>query len=118
MTRSGKNVHESLKSRKTELNTVELQHFQEERQQTLADVLKSDEDEVWESVPSSSTKEMCEMGRSAVICENYHPDTMLSNRAVHILNDNSMTHFRKMRLVIMHYYYGLLFCICIVYSVL
>ena len=107
-----------MKSREIELNTEELQHLQEERQKTLADVLKSDEDEVWESVPSSSTKEICEMGRSAVICENYHPGTMLSNRAVLILNDNSMMHFRKMRLVIMHYYYGLLFCICIVYYVL
>ena len=107
-----------MKSCETELNTEELQHLQEERLKTLADVLKSDEDEVRESVPSSLTKEICEMGRSAVICEKYHPDAMLSNRAVHILNDNSMMHFRKMRLVIMHYYHGLLFCICVVYYVL
>ena len=26
--------------------------------------------------------------------EKYHPDTMLANKAVHIFNDNAMTHFR------------------------
>ena len=35
------------------------------------------------------------MGGSAVIFGRYHQDTMLSNRAVHIFNDNAVMHFRK-----------------------
>ena len=140
----------------------------------------SDEDEVREGVPSSLIKGMCVILREIQLFEEkYHPDTMLSNRAVHIFNDNAMMHFRnilqcrqkqltldkflvkrlgkqlqrkknceqetekgknakrritktfyggdsnkkkvhkqikyKIMFIIMHHYYVLLFCICIVY---
>ena len=89
-------VHDLSKSHKIELNTEELQHLQEEQQKTLADDLSSDEDGVRESVPSSLSKDMCAKWKEVqLFVEKYHPDTMLSNRTVHISIDNAMMQFRK-----------------------
>ena len=38
---------------------------------------------------------MCIIGEVQLFVEEYHPDTKLANKAVHIFNDNSMMHFRK-----------------------
>ena len=85
-------VHEILKNHDIELNTEELQYLQEEQQNTLADDLSSDEDEVRENVPCSLIMEMREVQLFVGI---YHPDTMLENRAVDIFHDNAMMHLRK-----------------------
>ena len=82
-------VHELMKSHEIELNTEELRHLKEEQQKTLADDLSSDEDEVWESVPSSLIKEIfAKWGEVQLFVEKYHPDTVLANVPVHIYNDN------------------------------
>ena len=84
-------VHELVKIHKIELNTDELLHLQEEQQATLADDLSSDEGEARESVPISLIKEMCaKWGEVQLFVEKYHPDTMLTNRAVYKFNDNAM----------------------------
>ena len=45
---------------------------------------------------SSLTKEMCgKWGEVQLFVERYHLDNMLSNRAVHINNDNAVMHLRK-----------------------
>ena len=73
-----------------------MQHLQEEQQKTLADDLLSEEDEVRESVPSYLIKEICAyLGEVQLFVEKYHPETMLANRAVHIINDTAMMHIRK-----------------------
>ena len=42
------------------------------------------------SVPSSVINEMCAKWREVTLfVENYHPDTMLGNRAVYIFSDNA-----------------------------
>ena len=74
-----------MKIHKIELNTKQLQHLLEEQQKLLADDMSSDEDEVMESILSSLIKEMCAKWG----------DTMLTNRAVYIINDNAMMHIRK-----------------------
>ena len=89
----GEDVHELSESRDTELNTEELQHLPEDQEETLADYLSSDEDEVRENVPRSL---MCAKWREVQLFEEkYHTDTILANNAVHFFNDNAMMHFRK-----------------------
>ena len=62
----------------------------------MADDLSSAEEEVSESVPRSFIMEMCaKWGEVQLLVEKYHPDTMLANMAVHIINDNAMMHLRK-----------------------
>ena len=78
-------VHELLKSHEIDLNTEELQHLHEERQKPLADDPSSDEDDVQESVLSSLLKEMCsKWGEVQLFVGKYHPDTILTNRAVSV----------------------------------
>ena len=63
----------------------------------MANDLSSDEDGVRESVPTSLIKEMCTKWREVqLFVKKHHLDTMLANRAVHILNNNAMMHLRKM----------------------
>ena len=38
---------------------------------------------------------MCIIGEVQLFVEEYHPDTKMANKAVHIFNDNAMMHFRK-----------------------
>ena len=60
-------VHVLLKSHEIEFIAEELYHLQEEKRQTLADDLSSDEDEETESIRSSLIEEMCTKWGAAVI---------------------------------------------------
>ena len=89
-------VTELVEGHSSELTTEELQHLQEQQQRTLAEDHDSEEDEGREDIPSAVIREMCaSWGRLRELVEQYHPDTVVSNRAVNIFNDNVMSHFRK-----------------------
>ena len=58
-----------------------------------------DEEKTEESIPSASIKEICaKWGDVQAFVEKYHPDTVVANRAVKLLNDNVISHFRKLLL--------------------
>ncbi|XP_067135000.1 tigger transposable element-derived protein 1-like [Centruroides vittatus] len=89
-------IEELVEDHSTELTTEELEHLQNEQQRILAEDMSSGEEEGKEDIPSSVIKEICaKWGDVQAFVEKSHPDTMVANRAVHLFNENVMSHFRK-----------------------
>ena len=92
-------VEELVEDHKEELTTEDLLQLKEEQVKDIEQAIKSssEDEEEREEISSAEVQKICSMWGTLQMCiEKHHPDQTVSNRAVNIMNDNVMSHFRKL----------------------
>ena len=88
-------IEELLEDHSIKLTTEELKRLQNEQEKKLADKIEEKEEDKFD-VSSSLIIEMISKWIDLLnLEEKYHPDIVITNRTVNILNDNVMAHFKK-----------------------
>ncbi|GCC29115.1 hypothetical protein chiPu_0007552 [Chiloscyllium punctatum] len=87
---------ELLEDHRQELSTEDLVELQQGQVKVMQEEHSGEEEEEREDVSSVQIKDICsKWSEVQAIVERPHPNKTVTNRAVNILNDNVMSHFRK-----------------------
>lgn len=91
----GNDLEELIEDHSGELTTDELVDLQNEQLKTLKEEQSSDDEEPV-TVSTARIKEICSKWADVEdFIVNHHPNKLVANRAVNLMNDNAMAHFRK-----------------------
>ena len=91
----GNDLEELIEDHSGELTTDELVDRQNEQLKTLKEEQSSDDEEPV-TVSTARIKEICSKWADVEdFIVNHHPNKLVANRAVNLMNDNAMAHFRK-----------------------
>ncbi|XP_023235463.1 uncharacterized protein LOC111634854 [Centruroides sculpturatus] len=90
-------VEELLKDHQNELTTEELIAMQEEQMKVLQEEHSSEESEkAREEITSAEIKEICRKWNDVQeFIEKHHPNKVVANRVINLMNDSVLVHFRK-----------------------
>ncbi|GCC24859.1 hypothetical protein chiPu_0003262 [Chiloscyllium punctatum] len=89
-------VAELVEDHRQELSTEDLVELQQEQVKVMQREHSGEEEEEREDVSSVQIKDICsKWSEVQAFVERHHPNKNVTNRAVNSLNDNVMSHFRK-----------------------
>ncbi|XP_066978517.1 tigger transposable element-derived protein 1-like isoform X3 [Macrobrachium rosenbergii] len=89
-------MEELVEDHREELTTEELLELQSEQVKAIHKELLLEEEEDREKITSAQIKDICsKWSEVQEFIEKHHPDKVVASRAINILNDNAMSHFRK-----------------------